>query len=72
MFSLVSLRLLTVWKNTTEMMSPPQDIILEVPDVHGFFCFALVYFEPLYQPFFVKGFFKVGFRELFTWTGFEP
>jgi hypothetical protein len=27
--------------------------------------------EPLYQPFFVKGFLKIGFLELFAWAGFE-
>jgi hypothetical protein len=28
--------------------------------------------EPLHQPFFVMGFFKIGSRELFAGAGFEP
>jgi hypothetical protein len=28
--------------------------------------------EPLHQPFFVKGFFKIGSQELFAQAGFEP
>jgi hypothetical protein len=31
-----------------------------------------LHLEPLHQPFFVKGFFKLGSRELFAWSGFEP
>jgi hypothetical protein len=31
-----------------------------------------LHLEPLNQPFFVKGFFKIGSRELFPQAGFEP
>jgi hypothetical protein len=27
--------------------------------------------EPLFQPFFVKGFSEIGFQELFAWAGFK-
>jgi hypothetical protein len=27
--------------------------------------------EPLYQPFYVMGFFEIGFLELLAWAGFE-
>jgi hypothetical protein len=30
-----------------------------------------LHFEPLHQPFFVKGFFEIGSRELFAWASFE-
>jgi hypothetical protein len=31
-----------------------------------------LHLEPLHQPFFVKGFFNIGSRKLFTWDDSEP
>jgi hypothetical protein len=30
-----------------------------------------LHLEPFHLPFFVKGFFKIGYLELFAWVGFE-
>jgi hypothetical protein len=30
-----------------------------------------LHLQPFHQPFFVKGFFRIGSLELFAWTGFE-
>jgi hypothetical protein len=38
---------------------------------HSFYADALQ-LEPLHQPFFVLGIFKIGSQELFAWAGFEP
>jgi hypothetical protein len=32
----------------------------------------VLHIEPLHQPFFVKGVFKMGSHKLFAWTDFEP
>jgi hypothetical protein len=31
-----------------------------------------LHLEPLHQPYFCKGFFEIGSRELFAWVGFKP
>jgi hypothetical protein len=31
-----------------------------------------LHLEPLHQPYFCEGFFKIGSQELFAWAGFEP
>jgi hypothetical protein len=31
-----------------------------------------LHLEPLHQPYFCEGFFKIGSHELFAWAGFEP